>query len=157
AKSVSFWEKTGLLSLIPVVLAILTSINTLTLSYATDDSQQVLGNMVIRSLKNLPLQFTSGVWSFVNIEMMSEQLYYRPLFGVLFTFNYALLGSKLWAWHLVNVLIHAAVAWLVYIGCKEITERPQTALITASLFAVHPAHAESVAWISGITDPWMSL
>src|SRR5262249_50295969 len=129
AKSVSFWEKTGLLSLIPVVLAILTSINTLTLSYATDDSQQVLGNMVIRSLKNLPLQFTSGVWSFVNIEMMSEQLYYRPLFGVLFTFNYALLGSKLWAWHLVNVLIHAAVAWLVYIVCKEITERPQTALI----------------------------
>ena len=156
-KSTSIWEKFGALSLIPVVLAVLTSINTLSLSYATDDFQQVLGNMVIRSLKNLPLQFTSGVWSFVNIEMMSEQLYYRPLFGVLFTFNYALLGSKLWAWHLVNVLIHAAVTWLVYIVCKEITERPQTALITAALFAVHPAHAESIAWISGITDPWMGL
>ena len=69
-------------SLIPVALAILTSLNTLSLSFAADDSQQVLGNLVIRSLKNLPLQFTSGVWSFVSIEMMTEQLYYRPLFGV---------------------------------------------------------------------------
>ncbi len=144
-------------SLIPVALAILTSINTLWLGYATDDSQQVLGNVLIRSLQNLPLHFTSGVWSFVNIEMMSEQLYYRPLFGVLFTFNYALFGTTLWAWHLANVIIHAAVTWLVYIVCKEITKRPQTALITAALFAVHPVHAESVAWISGITDPWLSL
>jgi tetratricopeptide (TPR) repeat protein len=144
-------------SLIPVALAILTSLNTLSLTYAADDSQQVLGNLVIRSLKNLPLQFTSGVWSFVSIEMMAEQLYYRPLFGVLLTFDYALFGSRLWAWHLVNVLIHAAAAWLVYLVCKEFTGRPRIALIAASLFAVHPVHAESVAWISGITDPWMSL
>lgn len=144
-------------SLIPMALAMLTSINTLWLGYAVDDTQQVLNNVVIRSLKNLPLQFTSGVWSFVSIDMMPEQLYYRPLFGVLFTINYALFGSKLWAWHLLNVLIHAAVAGLVYLVIKEFSGRGRTALITASLFAVHPVHAESVAWISGVTDPWMAL
>ncbi|HWP42740.1 MAG TPA: tetratricopeptide repeat protein, partial [Blastocatellia bacterium] len=33
----------------------------------------------------------------------------------------------------------------------------EVALISASLFAVHPAHAESVAWVSGITDPLMAI
>jgi protein O-mannosyl-transferase len=145
--------------LIPVALAFLSSMNTLWHDFAVDDSQQVLANVVIREVKNLPLAFTKSVWSFASSEIgATSQPYYRPLFSALFTLNYAMFGtSSAFGWHLVNVLIHALVTLLVFLVCREFTESRRLALITASLFAVHPVHAESVAWISGVTDPLMSL
>src|SRR5262249_8963714 len=80
-----------------------------------------------------------------------------PLFSAFFTINYALFGTQAWGWHLANVLVHAGVAVLVYFAVKEITDRAPLAILTAALFAVHPVHAESVAWTSGITDPLMAL
>ncbi|MBI3652673.1 MAG: tetratricopeptide repeat protein [Acidobacteria bacterium] len=145
--------------LLPVALALLSSLNTLWNGFALDDSQQVLNNPFIRDLKNLPLAFTTSVWSFATTDIgATAQPYYRPLFSALFTLIYAVFGSgSAVGWHLVNILIHAAVTFLVYVVCKELTGRQRLSLIAASLFAVHPAHTESVAWISGVTDPLMSL
>lgn len=144
--------------LIPVALALLSSAGTLWNEFATDDTQQVLSNVFIRDLKNLPLAFTSSVWSFVSLDIAyAVQPYFRPLFSVLFTLNYAIFGTSPWGWHLVNILIHAAVTGFAFLVCREVTGDRKIALITASLFAVHPAHAESVAWVSGVTDPLMSL
>jgi tetratricopeptide (TPR) repeat protein len=126
--------------------------------FAADDSHQVLQNTLIKKLSNIPLAFTKSVWAFVTEDIVfSVDQYYRPLFSLLFTINYALFGTKAWGWHLVNILIHAVVAWLVFVSVKELTDRKWLALITASLFAVHPAHVESVAWVSGITDPMMTV
>lgn len=145
-------------ALIPTALAFLATVNTLWNEYASDDTQQVLNNVFIRDLSNLPLAFTSSVWSFVGIDIaMTAQSYYRPLFSVLFAINYALFGTAAWGWHLVNVLVHVSVTILVFIVCKELTGRRRLASITAALFAVHPVHAESIAWVSGVTDPLMSL
>jgi protein O-mannosyl-transferase len=151
------WRKA--IILIPVALALLSSMNTLWHDFASDDLQQVLANAFIRDLKNLPLAFTTSVWSFATSEIgATSQPYYRPLFSVLFTLNYALFGTaSAFGWHLVNVLVHALVTLLVFIVCREFTGSRKLSLITASLFAVHPAHAESVAWISGVTDPLMAL
>jgi tetratricopeptide (TPR) repeat protein len=151
------WRKA--IILVPVALAVLFSINSLWLDFASDDSQQVLANVFIRDLKNLPLAFTTSVWSFASSDIgATSQPYYRPLFSALFTINYALFGATSpFGWHLVNVLIHALVTLFVFIVCKEFTQSRKLALVTASLFAVHPAHAESVAWISGVTDPLMSV
>jgi tetratricopeptide (TPR) repeat protein len=145
--------------LIPVALALLASMNTLWHDFASDDLQQVLANVFIRDLKNLPLAFTTSVWSFASSEIgAASQPYYRPLFSVLFTLNYALFGTtSAFGWHLVNVLVHAVVTLLVFIVCREFTDSRKLAFITASLFAVHPVHAESVAWVSGVTDPLMAL
>jgi hypothetical protein len=143
--------------LIPTALAFLATFNTLWNEYASDDTQQVLNNVFIRDLSNLPLAFTTSVWSFVGVDIaMTAQSYYRPLFSVLFVINYALLERRL-GWHLVNVLIHAPVTILVFIVCKELTGTEVVSTITAALFAVHPVHAESIAWVSGVTDPLMSL
>ncbi len=145
--------------LIPVALALLSSMNTLWHDFASDDVQQVLANIVIRDLKNLPLAFTTSVWSFASSEIgATSQPYYRPLFSALFIINYALFKtSSAFGWHLVNVLIHALVTLFVFMVCGEYTKSRKLALITASLFAVHPVHAESVAWVSGVTDPLMCL
>jgi protein O-mannosyl-transferase len=157
SKSAKLWRKA--LVLVPVALAFLFSMNSLWNDFASDDTQQILANTFIRDVKNLPLAFTTSVWSFASSDIgATSQPYYRPLFSALFTINYALFGATSpFGWHLVNVLIHALVTLFVFIVCKEFTQSRKLALVTASLFAVHPAHAESVAWISGVTDPLMSL
>lgn len=144
--------------LIPTLLALLTSINTLRNQFASDDLQQVLNNSLIRHLSNLPAAFTKSVWSFAasDIVFTSDQ-YFRPIFSSLFTINYALFGSSPFGWHLVNVLIHGAVTLLVFVVSYEISGRKMIAFVTAALFAVHPVHSEPVAWVSGVTDPLMAL
>ena len=144
--------------LIPVVLALITSVNTLWNYWASDDLEQVLNNGFIKHISNIPAAFTSSVWSFTSADVVfTVDPYFRPIFSTLFTLNYALFGNTPVGWHLINILIHAAVTLLVYAVCKEVTDRNWLAAITASLFAVHPAHAESVAWVSGVTDPLMTL
>lgn len=145
--------------LVPLALAFLFSINSLRNEFASDDSQQVLANTFIREIKNLPLAFTTSVWGSASNDIAATaQPYYRPLFSALFVLNYALFGiTSAAGWHLVNVLIHVLVTLFVFLVCKEFTQNKNLALVTACLFAVHPAHAESVAWISGVTDPLMSL
>lgn len=145
-------------ALVPVAIAILASINTLWNDFASDDMLQILRNALIKDMSNLPLAFTTSVWSYATDDIIvATDSYYRPLFMVLFTINYSLFGATAWAWHLINVLIHASVTLLLLITFREATSRQWTAFITATLFAVHPVHAESVAWLSGITDPLMAL
>ena len=148
----------GLYAAIPAVLAVLTSLNSLWNQFAFDDKQQVLGNEFIKRLSNLPLLFTSSVWAFSDsLQSASRDPYYRPMFMGLFTVNYSIFGTAAWGWHLVNVLVHVGVTLLVWLVVKEMTDRKGVATIAAALFAVHPAHSESVAWISGVTDPLMAL
>lgn len=145
-------------ALIPPLLALLTSINSLRNGFAFDDEQQLLRNEFIKSLANLPDAFTTSVWSFMgDTASLDPDAYYRPLFTTLFTINHAIFGTTAWGWHLVNVLVHAGVTLLVWLVLKEVTNREGVSAIASALFAVHPVHAESVAWISGITDPWLAL
>jgi tetratricopeptide (TPR) repeat protein len=144
--------------LIPTVLALITSINTLRNQFASDDFEQILSNAFIRHFSNLPAAFTRSVWSFgASDTIFTGDPYFRPIFSSLFTINYALFGTSPLGWHLVNVLIHAAVTLLVFVVLKEMTGRKLVAIVTAALFAVHPVHAEPVAWVSGIADPLMAL
>ncbi|HSE98921.1 MAG TPA: tetratricopeptide repeat protein [Blastocatellia bacterium] len=148
----------GIYVLAPVVLACLAFLNTLSNGFATDDLYQILNNPFIKDLANLPKAFTTSVWAFVSGEIVfSVDSYFRPIFSVLFSIEHALFGTRAWGWHLTNILIHAAVTYLVFVVIREFTDQRWLALATAALFAVHPAHVESVAWISGITDPLMAL
>src|SRR5215831_4526623 len=143
---------------IPVLVALVSSINSLANGFVYDDGDQILNNRMIRSLGNLPMMFTTSVWAFMNNQNIgANDFYYRPVFGCFLTLGYALSGTTAWGWHLMNVAIHAAVAFFVYLVIKEISKRNSLALISATLFAVHPVHAESVAWISGAPDPLMAL
>jgi tetratricopeptide (TPR) repeat protein len=145
-------------ALIPTVLALLTSINTLRNQFASDDQEQVLNNSFIRNLSNLPAAFTKSVWSFAASDIIfTANQYFRPAFNSLFTINYGLFGTSAFGWHLVNILIHGAVTLLVFLVSEKVTGRKLVAVVAAALFAVHPVHAEPVAWVSGVTDPLMAL
>jgi tetratricopeptide (TPR) repeat protein len=144
--------------LVPVGLALITSLNTLSDGFAADDTTQILNNGLIKHLGNIPNTFFTSVWAFASNDIVfATDTYYRPLFNVLLTLNYAIFGNSAWGWHLSNALIHSGVVYLVFLVLREMTDDNWTAGISALLFAVHPAHSESVAWASGITDPWMAL
>ena len=54
--------------------------------------------------------------------------------------------------HLVNVLLHAANVLLVFAVLLKATGKTGQSAFVAALFAVHPLHVESVAWIAERKD-----
>jgi tetratricopeptide (TPR) repeat protein len=79
---------------------------------------------------------------------------FRPVTFGTFALNWALGGARPFGFHLVNLLLHAAVTWLLYLLLRTIlgVETPQeisVAFVAALLFAVHPIHTEAVASVTG--------
>ncbi|MEI6681670.1 MAG: tetratricopeptide repeat protein [Bacteroidota bacterium] len=78
---------------------------------------------------------------------------YHPLTILSLALNYKISGLSPFSYYLVNLLIHLLnillVFWLIMIISGN---NRMIALFTAALFAVHPMHVESVAWISERKD-----
>jgi Flp pilus assembly protein TadD len=63
-----------------------------------------------------------------------------------------LYGLKPWGHHLTSVLLHALNAGLVFVLLQRMTGAAWRSLWVAAVFAVHPLHVESVAWVSERKD-----
>ena len=78
---------------------------------------------------------------------------YHPLTVLSLAFNYQASGLSPISYHVNNMILHGinvVLAFLfVYLLCRR---RIWPAVITGLLFAVHPMHIESVAWISERKD-----
>jgi tetratricopeptide (TPR) repeat protein len=83
----------------------------------------------------------------------SELFYYAylPFYGLSYWVD-GLFGADhehTFLFHLQNVLWHAATSFLVFCLLAILLRHRLAALLGALLFAVHPLHVESVAWIAG--------
>ena len=56
-------------------------------------------------------------------------------------------------WHLAKIVLHAVVVILCFRVAQLLTGEIATALLTAAIFAVMPAHVEAVVWASSIPEP----
>ncbi len=121
--------------------------NSLRGGFVWDDVDNVLHNPWTDGLAHLPAIFTSHVAAF-STELATS--FYRPGMHILFIAVRGLFGVEPWAFHLVNVLLHAACSVLVVLIAR--TWMKDGAIVAGLLFAVHPVHVEAVAWISGVTD-----
>ncbi len=70
----------------------------------------------------------------------------RPLTNLTYWLNYRLGGKDPFGYHLVNLLLHAAVVLLLYYTLKRLID-PNAAMIAAAIFAVHPIQSEPVAYV----------
>ena len=128
---------------------------TLRFEFIYDDIQQILTDPLIRSWHNLPLLVSTDVWRFWNPAVIGN--YWRPLFMVWLLVNYKLFGTHPMGWHLTSVVVNAAATYLCYRLVRRLTGSTFIAATGALIFAVHPVHLETVAWISGVTDSLMSV
>src|SRR5882724_10819776 len=77
---------------------------------------------------------------------------WHPLTWLSHMLDASLFGPNPGAQHFVNVLFHAANALLLFWLLYRAAEKLWPAAFVAALFAWHPLHLESVAWISERKD-----
>jgi tetratricopeptide (TPR) repeat protein len=63
-----------------------------------------------------------------------------------------LFGLHAWGHHLTNVLFHAAVSIALFLVLWRMTGELWPSAFVATIFAVHPQHVESVAWVAERKD-----
>ncbi|MDD5751246.1 MAG: tetratricopeptide repeat protein [Candidatus Peribacteraceae bacterium] len=77
---------------------------------------------------------------------------YIPLTYLSFQLNFLVSGPDPWSYHLVNLLLHAANAFLVLLLIRRITGRAGIAFFCSMVFAVHPLMTETVVWLLARKD-----
>ncbi len=109
-----------------------------------DDNQGLLSNPQVRdgfSARGIAWAFTTGYASnWFPVTWFSHML------------DFQIFGMDAGWHHLTNVLIHAVSAMLLFALMRRMTGRKWESAFVAFVFALHPLHVESVAWISERKD-----
>jgi len=94
------------------------------------------------------LSLKSIAWAFTHVYAAN----WHPLTWISHMLDCQIFGVKPGGPHVVNVLFHAANAILLFLLLRRITGAQWSSAIIAAVFALHPLHVESVAWISERKD-----
>jgi len=142
-----------------IAATVLVYANSLSGAFVFDDTKQIVGNPQLHSLANIFHAFTRDVWDFQRGTLTHDipPPYYRPLFTAYLTLGYQLFGLWEPGWHLMNLLTHVIATVAVYFLVKRLSGDQLVAMLSGLVFSVHPAHVESVSWISGIPDPLSAI
>ena len=116
--------------------------------FVYDDGPQIVQNPFVLNPHLWKRIFTGSVWSFQG----AGTNFYRPLQFVCYWVLYRMGGPNPAVFHLLNLLLYGASAWLVYRLGRELLENELVALAGALVWALHPVHVEAVAWISALPD-----
>lgn len=108
-----------------------------------DDDLYVTNNVVVQ--RGLTAE---GIkWAVTNMDVN-----WHPTTWVTYLLDVQFFGVSSRATHLVNVAFHVANTILLFLLLARITGAVGRSAFVAALFAIHPLHVESVAWISERKD-----
>jgi hypothetical protein len=116
------------------------------------DDHRFLNDPRLQSSGHLWEYFTNYVWAQTAGAPSS---FYRPVFVLWLRLNFIFNEMSAWGWHLLSIAKHAAVAVLLGLLVWKLLRDRGAALMASTLFALHPAQAESVAWVT-VPDPLMA-
>ena len=148
------WPDTALGAVL-AILAVIPYANTLLNGFVYDDITQVTNNPYLRSFRHLPEIFSTTVWSYVGTQGVTN--YYRPMMTLGYLICYQIFGPVAFSFHLMNMVIHAAVVLILFALTRHLVGDRRFAFLASLVFALHPIHVESVAWIAAVTDLELSL
>ncbi len=75
-----------------------------------------------------------------------------PLTWLSFVVDYEIAGLDPGIYHRTNVLLHAIASALLFLALNSLTRSLWRSAFVAAVFALHPTHVESVAWIAERKD-----
>ena len=87
-------------------------------------------------------------WAFIR----GYEATWQPMVWLSYVLDYQLYGSKPYGYHLTNFLLHIANTVLLFLVLSRMTESLWRSAFVTALFAIHPLHVESVAWIAERKD-----
>ena len=109
-----------------------------------DDPAYVSENENIHS----GLNWHSVVWAFTHVHSQN----WHPFTTMSHMLDCQLFGVKPGPHHFVNVLLHSAAAVFLFLVLEQMTAALWRSAVVAAIFAIHPLHVESVAWVSERKD-----
>ena len=141
------------------VLAIAPYLNAVSGDFIWDDRLFLVDNPNLERSDNvLQRFFSTGIWDH-SVLQTQDTVLYRPLATLAFWVNYQIHGQNPLGYHLFSVLLHLAntllVWWLLRRQFGQLSVGARFA--GTAIFAVHPVHVESIAWISAFMDPFASI
>jgi len=99
---------------------------------------QVIGGLNLESIR----------WAFQTFHAAN----WHPLTWLSLESISTLFGTSPTAFHLANLALHVVNSVLVFLLFERLTKSLWKSFLVAAIFAFHPAHVESVAWISEHKD-----
>src|SRR5262249_42053974 len=118
---------------------------TLTHQFVTyDDPQYVYENADVAAGFSLHSVF----WAFTHTVGGN----WHPLTTISHMLDCQMYGLQPTGHHFTNVLLHSIAVILLFLVLRQMTAALWQSAFVAALFAIHPLHVESVAWISERKD-----
>ena len=110
----------------------------------SDDRMYVMDNEIVKA----GLTATNFAWALTTREASN----WHPLTWLSLMLDVQLFGAGPAGFHATNTALHALAACLLFAALRAATGRLGASAFAAALFALHPIHVESVAWISERKD-----
>jgi len=104
--------------------------------FVWDDYEYIVDNLTLRNLEGL-----RRIW----LDPRANAQYY-PIVYSSFWIEFQIWQLAPTGYHLTNILLHATNALLVWVLLRKLSLKG--AWLAALIFALHPVHVESVAWVS---------
>ncbi len=130
--------------------------------FVFDDNLLITNNPAMRGVEKIPGLLGVG----------KKRAQYRPLRMISYAVDYTL-NQKLWkhlggyedwdeglnplGYHIANYVYHLLTVWLVFLVVFRLAASYRIAFLAAALFAFHPVHTDSVTYISGRRDIFVTL
>jgi tetratricopeptide (TPR) repeat protein len=114
-----------------------------------DDHVYVYQNPIIRS----GLTAHGIIWAFTHTHARN----WHPLTTISHMADSQLFGLNPAGHHFDNVILHAASVVLLFVVLRQMTAAIWRSAFVAAIFAIHPLHVESVAWIAERKDVLSAL
>ncbi|HEV3271018.1 MAG TPA: tetratricopeptide repeat protein [Candidatus Methylacidiphilales bacterium] len=112
--------------------------------FSDDDPQYITHNPDVKSGLSW-----HGLWWACTTEWAGN---WQPLTWLSYQIDYQLWGPAAGPYHITNLLFHAANSVLLFLALQRMTGAMGRSALAAGLFALHPLHVESVAWIAERKD-----